>query len=47
LLKRIKEYVNELGYWPSVSAFVREACLAMLEKYKEEYEERLKEKRSV
>ena len=47
LLKKIKEYVKELGYWPSVSAFVREACMAMLEKYKPEYEERKRKKKLI
>lgn len=27
LIREIERIVSELGYWPSVTAFVREACL--------------------
>ncbi|MEM2170043.1 MAG: ribbon-helix-helix protein, CopG family [Candidatus Bathyarchaeia archaeon] len=41
ILEEIDELIEELGYWPSRSAFVREACL---EKIKHE-KERLKEQK--
>jgi metal-responsive CopG/Arc/MetJ family transcriptional regulator len=36
LLDRIEEVVNELGYWPTKTAFVREASLEKLNKYRKE-----------
>ena len=40
LLERIEDVVGELGYWPTKTAFVREASLEKLNKYrKEEHDE--------
>jgi metal-responsive CopG/Arc/MetJ family transcriptional regulator len=36
LLERIEDVVNELRYWPTKTAFVREASLEKLSKYREE-----------
>ena len=36
LLNKIDSMVDELGYWPSRSAFVRDACLQKIEHYKRE-----------
>ena len=33
LIDRISEIVNEFGYWPTKTAFVREASLEKLEKH--------------
>lgn len=35
ILEEIDRLIEELGYWPSRSAFVREACLEKLEREKE------------
>ena len=34
LIKKIEEVVIELGYWPTKTAFVREASLEKLDKHK-------------
>lgn len=34
ILHKIDSIVDELGYWPSRSAFVREACLEKIDKYR-------------
>ncbi|MEM2587864.1 MAG: ribbon-helix-helix protein, CopG family [Thermoproteota archaeon] len=35
ILEEIDELIEELGYWPSRSAFVREACLEKIKREKE------------
>ncbi|MEM2150703.1 MAG: ribbon-helix-helix protein, CopG family [Candidatus Bathyarchaeia archaeon] len=34
ILEEIDELIEELGYWPSRSAFVREACLEKIKREK-------------
>lgn len=34
LVKKIEKVVGKLGYWPTKTAFIREACLEKLDKYK-------------
>ena len=36
LVIQIEKVVKILGYWPTKTAFVREACLEKLEKYTKE-----------
>jgi Arc/MetJ-type ribon-helix-helix transcriptional regulator len=36
LLETIQGVVNKVGYWPNKTAFVREACLEKLERYRKE-----------
>jgi len=36
IIKEIDLLIERLGYWPSRSAFVREACLAKIKEYREE-----------
>ncbi len=36
LIEKIEEVINELGYWPTKTAFVREASLEKLDKHKKE-----------
>lgn len=36
LVERVEKVVKNVGYWPSKTAFIREACLDKLEKYKDE-----------
>jgi len=36
LLETIEDVVSELGYWPTKTAFVREASLEKLNKYRKE-----------
>jgi Arc/MetJ-type ribon-helix-helix transcriptional regulator len=36
LLKEIEKLVKELGYWPTKTAFIREACLEKMEKHRKE-----------
>jgi len=40
LLEQIERLIEALGYWPSKTAFIREACLQMIEKYRRELETR-------
>jgi len=40
LLDVIEKLVKELGYWPTKTAFIREACLEKLEKHRRELEAR-------
>jgi len=40
LLKEIEKLVMELGYWPTKTAFIREACLEKLERLRNELEAR-------
>jgi hypothetical protein len=35
ILEAIDRLIEELGYWPSRSAFVREACLEKIERERE------------
>lgn len=43
LLDEVGKVLEELGYWPTKTAFVRQAVLDMLEKYKQELELRRQE----
>jgi Arc/MetJ-type ribon-helix-helix transcriptional regulator len=36
LVERVQEVVSKVGYWPTKAAFMREACLEKLDKYKKE-----------
>jgi metal-responsive CopG/Arc/MetJ family transcriptional regulator len=36
LIQRIEKVVDELGYWPTKTAFVREASLEKLDKHRKE-----------
>lgn len=36
LIERIEEVIDELGYWPTKTAFIREASLEKLGKHKKE-----------
>jgi len=38
LLEEIEKIVKELKYWPTKTAFIREACLEKLERYHKELE---------
>lgn len=40
LLEEIEKLAEELGYWPTKTAFIREACLEKLEKHRRELEAR-------
>ena len=40
LVKEIEKVVEEFGYWPTKTAFIREACLEKLERYRKEIEAR-------
>jgi len=40
LLQEIENLVKELSYWPTKTAFIREACLEKLEKHRKELEAR-------
>jgi metal-responsive CopG/Arc/MetJ family transcriptional regulator len=40
LLEEIEKLVEELGYWPTKTAFIREACLEKLERHRKELRER-------
>jgi len=40
LLKEIEKLAKELGYWPTKTAFIREACLEKMEKHRKELETR-------
>lgn len=40
LIKEIEKVVEELGYWPTKTAFIREACLEKLERYRKELDAR-------
>lgn len=42
ILEEIDKLIEELGYWPSRSSFVREACLEKIE-YERERLKKLKE----
>lgn len=44
ILERIEGLKEELGYWPTKTAFVREACLEKIEKHRKELEARKLEK---
>jgi len=35
IIKEIDLLIERLGYWPSRSAFVREACLSKIKEYKQ------------
>jgi len=39
ILEEIDRLIEELGYWPSRSAFVREACLEKIERERRRLEE--------
>lgn len=36
LVEEIEKLVKELGYWPTKTAFIREACLEKMEKHRKE-----------
>ena len=36
LVEKIEEVIDELGYWPTKTAFVREASLEKLDKHRKE-----------
>ena len=36
LVERVQEVVGKVGYWPTKAAFMREACLEKLDRYKKE-----------
>lgn len=36
LMETMQEVVNKVGYWPTKTAFVREACLEKLDRYRKE-----------
>ncbi|RLI46842.1 hypothetical protein DRO69_02210 [Candidatus Bathyarchaeota archaeon] len=40
LIKEIENIVEELGYWPTKTAFIREAVMEKLEKHRKELETR-------
>lgn len=40
LIKEIEKVVNEFGYWPNKTAFIREAVMEKLERYRRELEAR-------
>lgn len=44
LVKEIEKVVEEFGYWPTKTAFIREACLEKLERYRKLIEARRRRK---
>jgi metal-responsive CopG/Arc/MetJ family transcriptional regulator len=44
LVKEIEKVVEEFGYWPTKTAFIREACLEKLERYRKLVEARKRRK---
>jgi len=40
LLEEIEKLVKVMGYWPTKTAFIREACLEKMEKHRKELEAR-------
>jgi Arc/MetJ-type ribon-helix-helix transcriptional regulator len=40
LLEEVERVVGELGYWPNKTAFIREAVMEKLERYRRELEAR-------
>lgn len=36
LIREIEKLVKEMGYWPTKTAFIREACLEKMEKHRNE-----------
>jgi len=40
LIEKVEHIINQLGYWPSIAAFIREAILAQVEKYQKEIKEK-------
>jgi len=42
ILAEIDDLIEELGYWPSRSAFVREACMEKIERERRRLEEKKK-----
>jgi len=38
LIKEIEKVVRELGYWPTKTAFIREAVMEKLERHRKELE---------
>ena len=39
-LVEVEKLVREMGYWPTMTAFIREACLEKLEKHRKDLEAR-------
>ena len=46
LIEEIEIIVKELGYWPTKTTFIREACLEKLERHRKELEARRRVERS-
>jgi metal-responsive CopG/Arc/MetJ family transcriptional regulator len=46
ILEEIDKLIEELRYWPSRSAFIREACLEKIRRDRQERDKKLKESRS-
>jgi len=40
IIREIDILIERLGYWPSRSAFVREACIEKIKEYREELRRR-------
>lgn len=40
LLEEVEKLVRELGYWPTKTAFIREACLEKMERHRRELKRR-------
>jgi len=40
LINKIEHIINELGYWPSIAAFIREAIIIQVEKYQKEIKQK-------
>ncbi|MEM2129078.1 MAG: ribbon-helix-helix domain-containing protein [Candidatus Bathyarchaeia archaeon] len=38
LMEEVEEVVRRMGYWPTKTAFIREAVIEKLERYKRELE---------
>jgi len=45
LINEIEKIVNEFGYWPTKTAFIREAVMEKLERYRKELEARSAKKK--
>jgi metal-responsive CopG/Arc/MetJ family transcriptional regulator len=38
LMKEIEKVVEEMGYWPNKTAFIREAVMEKIDKHRKEFE---------
>jgi len=43
LIKEVEKVVEELGFWPTKTAFIREAVMEKLEKHRKKLENRRRE----